>query len=108
MRQILALSIAFNLVFAQAAVTRDSWFGSDKIKHFFLSAFATSVTYSALQAAGAERRTAMTGAVGASIGLGVGRELYNLRTTKVFSFRDLTWNAIGTGAAVTMLSRTVR
>jgi uncharacterized protein YfiM (DUF2279 family) len=50
----------------------------------------------------------MTGAIGFSIGLGVSRELYNLRTTKVFSFKDLTWNAIGTGAAVTMLSRTVR
>ena len=108
MRQILGLSLALNFVFAQAAVTRDSWFGSDKIKHFFLSAFATSVSFSALQAVGADRRTAMTGAIGASIGLGVSRELYNLRTTKVFSFKDLTWNAIGTGAAVTMLSRTVR
>jgi uncharacterized protein YfiM (DUF2279 family) len=107
-REILGLGLALNFVFAQAAVTRDGWFGSDKIKHFFLSAFATSVSYSALQAAGADRRTAMTGAIGASIGLGVSRELYNLRTTKVFSFKDLTWNAIGTGAAVTMLSRTVR
>ena len=108
MNQILSLSLALNFLFAQAAVTNDSWFGSDKIKHFFLSAFATSVSYSALQAAGAGHRTAMTGAIGASIGLGVGRELYNLRTTKVFSFRDLTWNAIGTGAAATMLSRTVK
>ena len=108
MREILGLSLAFNLFYAQAAVTRDSWFGSDKIKHFFLSAFATSVSYSALQAAGANRRTAMTGAIGASIGLGISRELYNLRTTRLFSVKDLTWDAIGTGAAVTMLSRTVR
>ena len=108
MNAIVSLGLALNMVFAQAAVTRDSWFGSDKIKHFFLSAFATSVSFSALQAVGADRRTAMTGAIGASIGLGVSRELYNLRTTKVFSFKDLTWNAIGTGAAVTMLSRTAR
>ena len=108
MKEILSLSLAFNCFFAQAAVTRDSWFGSDKIKHFFLSAFATSVSYSALQAAGADRRTAMTGAIGASIGLGISRELYNLRTTRAFSFKDLTWDAIGTGAAATMLTRTVK
>ncbi|MDQ3673507.1 MAG: hypothetical protein M3365_03905 [Gemmatimonadota bacterium] len=108
MSQMLGLSLALNLVFAQAAVTRDSWFGTDKIKHFFLSAFATSVSYSALQAAGANRRAAMTGAVGASVALGMSRELYNLRTTKVFSLKDLTWDAIGTATAAGMLTRTVK
>ena len=108
MRQIIGLSIAFNLLFAQAAVARDSWFGSDKIKHFFLSAFATSVSFSAFQAVGADRRTAMTGAIGASIALGVTRELYNLRTTRLFSVRDLTWDAIGTAAAAGMLTRTTK
>lgn len=114
MRPIIVLSISFNLFFAQAAqaaqatVARDSWFGGDKIKHFFISAFATSVAYSALQAAGANRTTAMTGAIGASIGLGVARELYNLRTTRTFSYKDLTWDAIGTGSAALMLSRTTK
>ena len=106
MKRILGLSLAFNLVFAQAAVGGDSWFGIDKLKHFFLSAFATSVSYSALQAAGANRTTAMTGAIGASAALGITRELYNLRTTKVFSLRDLTWDAIGTAAAAGVLGQT--
>ena len=106
MKQILGLSLAFNLIFAQSAAAGESWFGIDKLKHFFLSAFATSVSYSALQAAGANRSTAMTGAIGASAALGVGREIYNLRTTKVFSFRDLTWDAIGTAAAVGVLAKT--
>ena len=106
MKQILGLSLAFNLIFAQAAAGGDSWFGIDKLKHFFLSAFATSVSYSALQAAGANRTTAMTGAIGASAALGISRELYNLRTTKAFSFRDLTWDAIGTAAAVGVLDKT--
>ncbi len=108
MRQFLALSLALNLVFAQAAVTGDSWFGIDKLKHFFLSAFATSVSFSALQAAGANKKTAMTGAIGASAALGISRELYNLRTTKVFSLKDLTWDAIGTAAAATVLTRAMR
>lgn len=108
MRPFLALSLALNLVFAQSAVAGDSWLGIDKLKHFFLSAFATSVSFSALQAAGANRKTAMTGAIGASAALGISRELYNLRTTRVFSLKDLTWDAIGIGAAATVLSRTVK
>ena len=113
-KPIFVLSIVFTLLFAetaraaQASVARDSWFGSDKIKHFFMSAFATSVSYSVLQAAGANRKTAMTGAVGASIGLGIARELYGRRTTGLFSYKDLTWDAIGTGAAAVMLTRTTK
>jgi putative lipoprotein len=106
LRQFLALSLGLNLVFAQSAVPGESWFGIDKLKHVFLSAFATSVSFGALQAAGANRKTAMAGAIGASTALGISRELYNLRTTKAFSIKDLTWDAIGTGAAAAMLSKT--
>ena len=108
MRQFLALSLGMNLIFAQSAVAGDSWFGIDKLKHFFLSAFATSVSFSALQAAGASKKTAMAGAIGASTAIGISRELYNLRTTKAFSLKDLTWDAIGTAAAATVLSRTMK
>jgi len=106
MRPIIAWALGVNLIFAQTAVARDSWFGVDKLKHFFLSAFATSVSYSALQAAGANRSTAMTGAIASSLALGVARETYNLRTTKLFSLKDLTWDAMGTAAAATMLNHT--
>jgi len=106
MRPILNLTLGLNLLFAQAAVARDSWFGVDKIKHFFLSAFITSVSFSAIQATGANKKTAMTGAVGASLAVGVTREIYNRRTTRLFSFKDLTWDAVGTAAAATMLNQT--
>jgi putative lipoprotein len=108
LRQFLALSLGLNLIIAQSAVAGDSWFGIDKLKHFFLSAFATSVSFSALQAAGANRNTAMAGAIGASAALGISRELYNLRTTRTFSLKDLTWDAIGTATAATVLSRTMK
>lgn len=107
MKPLVSLVLSVNLIFAQAAIVhRDSWFGADKIKHFFLSAFATSLSYSALQAAGANRSTAMTGAVASSLALGIARETYNLRTTRLFSIKDLTWDAIGTAAAATMLNHT--
>jgi len=106
MRPVLHLSLGLNLLFAQAAVAKDSWFGVDKVKHFFMSAFVTSVSYSAIQAAGGNRKTAMVGAVGTSMAVGFAREIHNRRTTKLFSFKDLSWDAVGTAAAATMLNQT--
>ena len=106
MRPIIHLSLGLNLLFAQAAASRDSWFGVDKIKHFFMSAFVTSVSYSAIQGAGANRKTAMTGAVGASLAVGVAREIHNRRSNGQFSLKDLTWDAAGTTAAAIMLNQT--
>ena len=109
MNQIAALCLAVNLVYAQHAVVRDSWFGADKIKHFFLSAFVESVSFSLLQAAGASRRTALAGGLGAAAVVGLGREIHDKRTPgKFFSYRDLTWDAIGAGSAALLLSRTIK
>ena len=35
----------------------DHWFGADKVKHFFMSAFVESVTYSALRASKVQPRS---------------------------------------------------
>jgi uncharacterized protein YfiM (DUF2279 family) len=106
---ILGLCLATNLVFAQAAVARDSWFGVDKIKHFFISAFIESMTYSALQAAHVKRRPALTGAIGVTAAIGVGRELHDRKKPgNRFSYRDLTWDALGIGAGALMLARTMK
>ena len=109
MNQILALCLATNLVFAQTAVARDRWFGVDKIKHFFISAFIESMTYSALQAAHVKRRPALTGAIGVAAAVGVGRELHDRKKSgNRFSYRDLTWDALGIGAGTLMLTRTMK
>jgi uncharacterized protein YfiM (DUF2279 family) len=106
---ILGLCLATNLVFAQTAVARDSWFGVDKIKHFFISAFIESMTYSALQAAHVKRRPALTGAIGVTAAIGVGRELHDRKKPgNRFSYRDLTWDALGIGAGALMLARTMK
>jgi uncharacterized protein YfiM (DUF2279 family) len=106
---ILGLCLATNLVFAQAAVARDSWFGVDKIKHFFISAFIESMTYSALQTAHVKRRPALTGAIGVTAAIGVGRELHDRKKPgNRFSYRDLTWDALGIGAGALMLARTMK
>ena len=109
MSQLAGLFLAVNIIYAQTAVARDSWFGIDKIKHFFMSAFIESVSYSALQAAHVKWRPALAGAIGVSAAFGVGRELHDRRTPgNHFSYRDLTWDAIGIGAGAAMLTRTVK
>ena len=112
MSQLVGICMAINVVYAQAGATQphpDAWFGIDKIKHFFMSAFIESVSYSALQAMRVRHASAMTGAIGITIGFGVGREIHDKRTPgNIFSVRDLTWDVIGTGAGAVLLSHTIR
>ncbi len=109
MNQLVGVCLAVNIMYAQAAVARDSWFGIDKIKHFFISAFIESVSYSALQAAHVKRRPALAGAIGVSAAFGVARELHDRRTPgKSFSYRDLTWDALGITTGAVMLSHTAK
>jgi uncharacterized protein YfiM (DUF2279 family) len=109
MNQLLSLSLAVNLIYAQAAVVRDSWFSPDKIKHFFMSAFIESVTYSALQAARVNHRPALAGAIGVTMAVGVGREIHDKRTPgNIFSVRDLTWDVVGATAGAVLLTQTRR
>lgn len=105
---LLALTFASSTVTAQTAhrKQRDSWIGADKIKHFFMSAFIESLTFSGLQAVGASRGSAFAGAIGVTSAFGVGKELYDRRTKGLFSIRDLTWDAAGAGAAGLMLRST--
>ena len=104
----------YNLVqFAVAGptgdVVPDSWFGIDKIKHFFMSAFIESVSYSALQAAHANHRSAIAGAIGITAAFGVGKEIHDYRNpNNHFSIQDLSWDAIGAGAGLVLLSHTIR
>lgn len=112
MNQLAAIYMAVNVVFAQAAAIQphtDPWFGIDKIKHFFMSAFIETVSYSLLQASGVHYKSALGGAIGITLGVGVARELHDQRIPgNLFSIRDLTWDAIGTGAGAILLSHTIR
>ena len=111
----LLLPRTYNLVqFAVAGPTLgkvipDSWFGIDKVKHFFMSAFIESVSYSALQAAHANHRPALAGAIGITAAFGLGKEIHDYRNpNNHFSIKDLSWDAIGAGAGVVLLSHTIR
>jgi putative lipoprotein len=110
MNQALSMCLAVNLLYGQVAVAhQDAWFGIDKLKHFLMSAFIESVSYSALQAVRVSHRSAMGGAIGITLAVGIGRELHDMRVPgNLFSVRDLTFDAIGTGAGAVLTAHTIR
>lgn len=87
---------------------QDSWFGVDKLKHFFVSAFIQSVSYSALRSVDAGHREAMLGAACVTTLFAVGKEVHDVRSGSFFSTRDLVWDAAGAGSATLLLDRTRR
>ena len=86
----------------------DSWFGEDKAKHFFMSAFIQSVGYGTLRAAGARHELSLGGATAATAAIGVGKELHDGRVKGEFSVRDLAWDAAGATTITVLLARAPR
>ncbi len=86
----------------------DNWFGSDKLKHFFIAAFTQSVAYSALQAARVHHDEALVGAWAVTASVSVAKEVHDRRSYGLFSYRDLVWDAAGAGVATLVISKTVR
>lgn len=107
----LQLLLAFSLQLPGGAPSRapaDAWLAPDKAKHFFVSAFAQSIGYSVLRTAGLQHSSSLAGASVGTLALGVGREVHDRRVGRVFSPRDLVWDAAGAGAATLLLNQTVR
>lgn len=84
----------------------DSWLSSDKVKHFFVSAFVQSVSYSVLRTVHTPHDDALVAASALTLAVGVGKEIHDEHAEERFSVRDLAWDAAGAGAAAVMLSRT--
>ena len=102
------LMLVFTLAGGPARAPADAWFGEDKLKHFFTAAFVQSFGYGALRATGAPHGAALAGATGATLTVSVGKELWDARGHGTPSARDLAWDALGAGAATTLLVRTER
>ena len=84
------------------------WFGSDKLKHFFMAAFTQSVSYSVLQAGRVEHDRALATAWAVTAAVSIAKEVHDRRSYGLFSVRDLVWDAAGAGAATLILRRAVR
>jgi putative lipoprotein len=102
----LALVLALNVHGAHAP--RDRWLGLDKAKHFFISAFVQSISFSTLRCVSASRNASLLGATAVTSAVGVGREIYDRRPGGVSSAKDVAWDAAGALAATALLLNTSR
>jgi putative lipoprotein len=100
--------LVFSLHGAPADRPADRWLGTDKVQHFFMSAFVQSVAYGSLRGTGMSHGTALAGASIATAAVGVGKELRDRRVTGLFSPRDLAWDAAGAASMSMLLARTAR
>jgi putative lipoprotein len=106
MRLVLSI-IAAGLVFVWSpnAFAEDDWFGSDKALHFGVSVALSGGGYAASTLVFDRRwQRATTGAV-FSLSLGAGKELYDLSGHGDASWKDFTWDVIGTavGTGIALL-----
>lgn len=80
----------------------------DKVKHFFLSAFVQSASYSVLRLSGVAHDGALVTATAATVAVGIGKEIYDVRSGGRFSAGDLVWDLLGVGAAAAVLEQSHR
>jgi putative lipoprotein len=100
------LLLVFSLHGTPGAGTADRWSGSDKLQHFFMSAFVQTLSYGSLRGTGMSHGSALAGATAVTATVGVGKELRDRRTKGEFSRSDLVWDAAGAGTMTLLLART--
>jgi len=87
----------------QPSIPQDAWIAEDKFQHLGMSAAITTFSYGSARLAGVERGPALTMSIVAAATAAIGKEIYDRRAGRPFSFKDLFWDALGTAAAVMML-----
>jgi putative lipoprotein len=87
---------------APGGAAQDDWLGQDKLLHFGVSAGLAGAGYTggALLFEAPQARW-LTGA-GVALGAGLGKELYDAGRGGLFSFKDLTWDVLGTGTGLAL------
>lgn len=83
----------------------DPWFGPDKVKHFFMSAFVTSVSYSTFRVTRLSHHDALAAAAGVALAVGTAKEVHDHYSGEGFSVRDLGWDLAGAASAEAVLTR---
>jgi uncharacterized protein YfiM (DUF2279 family) len=91
----------------QAPVKRDdAWLSSDKVKHFMTSMFVESFTFSVIRATRVSKEGSLIGATAVTLGVGIGKELYDRKFGGDPSFKDLTADVAGIAASAALMNQT--
>jgi uncharacterized protein YfiM (DUF2279 family) len=101
------LLVGIVLLGSVSAPAGKRWFGPDRVKHFFLSFFVQSASYSVARAANAGHRPALVAASGVTAAAAFSKEVWDRKHGTGFDAGDLVWDALGAGAATALLVRTV-
>jgi uncharacterized protein YfiM (DUF2279 family) len=80
----------------------------DKVKHFFLSAFVQSTSYSVLRIGGVRHDQALIGAGAVAVAAGIGKEVRDSRAGGRFDVGDFMWDLAGAAAAAAVLEHSRR
>jgi uncharacterized protein YfiM (DUF2279 family) len=96
---------ALALAFLIQTSGNDGWWSADKAKHFFLGAFAQSVSYGVLRAARVAPHPALAGAAVITFGTGLGKEIHDRFRAGDPSAKDLAWTLGGAIAISPLLLR---
>jgi putative lipoprotein len=105
MNRALAAPLALTLALAvrpAAASDPDPWFGPDKALHFGVSAGLSAGGYAALSPWLESPSERALGGAAFSLTLGAGKELWDLTGHGDPSWRDFTWDVLGTAVGVAL------
>jgi putative lipoprotein len=98
-----SLALGSSLLCGSACASdADPWFGPDKALHFGLSVLLSSGAYAASSIWLDTRPERAIAGASFSLTLGAGKELWDLSGHGDPSWRDFTWDAIGTGVGVAL------
>jgi putative lipoprotein len=99
-RRALAVGLVLALSSPALAADPDPWFGRDKALHFAATASLAVAGYggAALKTSDPVARAAVGGTLG--LGAGIAKELFDLAGAGDPSWRDLTWDLVGTATGV--------
>ncbi len=82
----------------------DPWFGHDKALHFAATASLAGVGYGGCAMFTDSRPTRVVAATTLAMGAGIAKEVWDLGGHGDASWRDLTWDVIGTATGVLVAS----
>ena len=85
---------------ARAAEPADPWFGRDKALHFAASATIATAGYGGAALLTDDRTARVVAGASLALAAGIGKELWDLSGHGDASWKDLTWDAVGTATGV--------
>jgi putative lipoprotein len=100
----LAIAVVSAAILASAPAARaddaDPWFGHDKLLHFEATSSLAVVGYAGASFYTDDRPTRVAAGLTLAVGVGVGKEMWDLAGHGDPSWRDLTWDLVGAATGV--------